>query len=87
MKIHVPSYIEEAFAQQGIKGLIYAVHTDMTSSGDFSDVYSAVSDKNLYILYGEERVVRTNGPRRIVADYRVDRMETLPLDSLGDLRT
>ena len=87
MKTNVSNYIQDAFERQGITGLIYAVHTDMTAEGDFSDVYTAVDKENLYILYGEERVVRSVGPRRIVADYRVDRMEAHPIDKLGALRT
>ena len=87
MKTHVPDYIQDAYLRQGIKDLIYAIHTDMTPDGDFSDVYAAIDTKNLYILYGEERVVRTAGPRRIVADYRVDSLEIFPLKQLGELRT
>ncbi|MCL2420827.1 MAG: ABC transporter transmembrane domain-containing protein, partial [Defluviitaleaceae bacterium] len=87
MKTYVPEYIQEAYQQQGITGLLFAIHTDMTLDADFADVYAAVDAKNLYILYGEERIVRTAGARRIVADYRVDRLETLPLEHLGELRT
>jgi len=87
MKTHVPDYIGEVFAKQGVSDLIFAIHTDMTPDGDFSDVYSAVNSKNLYIMYGEEQIVRTEGARRIVAEYRIEKMETIPLDSLGELRT
>jgi len=87
LETHVSKYIQETFQKQGIKGLIYAIHTDMNPSGDFSDAYVALDNKNLYILYGEEGIVRTGGPRRIVADYKVDRIETLPLNQLGELRT
>ena len=54
MKTHVSDYIQEAFAKQGIPSeqLIYAIHTDMTAGGDFSDVYVAVTEKNLHVLYG-----------------------------------
>ena len=84
---HVPGYISETFAKQNITGLIFAIHTDMNLNSDFSDVYTAVDSDNLYILYGEERVVRTAGPRRIVAEYRVDHLETHPLNQLDELRT
>ena len=83
----IPDYIKEAFARQKITGLIYAIHTDMTPDGDYSDVYTAVDAESLYILYGEERIVRTAGPRRIVADYRVDRLEKYSLKEIGELHT
>ena len=87
MKTHVPDYIEDAYKRQGISNLVYAIHTDTTPEGDFSDVYVALDTKNLYILYGEERVVRVAGPRRIVADYRVDKLEKHKLSDLKDLKT
>ena len=87
MKTEVSGYIQEAFEKQGVKGLVYAIHTDMALNGDFADVYAALDGKNLYILYGEEGIVRTAGARRIVSDYKVDRMETLSIDQLKDLRT
>jgi len=88
-KRYVPSYIEDAYAIQGVppEELIYAIHTDLAPDGDFADAYAAVSRENLYILYGEERVVKTSGPRRIVADYRADKLETFALSGLGELKT
>ena len=84
----IPDYIQGAFAKQGVPGdLLYAVHTDMTPDGDFADVYAAMDLKTLYILYGEEKVVRTSGAERIVAEFRVDRFETYPLADLGELKT
>ncbi|MCL1999093.1 MAG: ABC transporter transmembrane domain-containing protein [Turicibacter sp.] len=82
-----PEYIKQAFDQQGIKNLIYAIHTDMNANGDFADVYTAVDNDYLYILTGEELVTRTVGPRRIVSEYRVDNLEKIPLTELGWLRT
>jgi ATP-binding cassette subfamily B protein len=89
MKTHVSDYIQEAFAKQGIPSgqLIYAIHTDMTAGGDFSDVYVAVTEKNLHVLYGEERIIQTSGARRIVADYLVSGFETYALAELGELKT
>ena len=84
---HVPEYIQEAYKRQGITNLIYAIHTDMDPDGDYSDVYVAVSNEKLYVLYGQEQVVRVSGPRRIVSDYRADRMEKYSLAELGELRT
>jgi len=81
------NYISETFKKQGIDNLIYAIHTDMTLDGDFADVYAAVDNENLYVLYGEEQVTRIAGPRRIVAQFRVDQLQTFPLASLGELRT
>ena len=84
----IPEYIQDAFTRQGIShALLYAVHTDMTLDGDYSDVYAAVDYETLYILYGEERVVQVTGARRIVAEYRADRFETYPLSELGELKT
>jgi ATP-binding cassette subfamily B protein len=88
-KRYVPPYVEDAYAVQGVppEELIYAIHPDLAPDGDFADTYAAVSKENLYILYGEERVVKTVGARRIVADYRADRLETFALSDLGKLKT
>ena len=89
IKEPVPGYMQAAFSANGIPAnrLIYAIHTDLTPEGDFSDVYVAVDNINLYILYGLEEVVKTEGARRIVAQYTTHKVETLPLSSLGELKT
>ena len=94
MNNNVPDYIKQAFETQKFEnkkistsGFIYAIHTDMTSEGDFADVYAAVDSENLYILYGEELVTKTDGPRRIVAQYRADKLEIFPISKLANLRT
>ena len=86
-KPHIPSYMESAFTQAGVDPdmLIYAVHTDMAADGSLSDVYSAISKDTLFIIYGKEGIVRTEGARRIVASYTVDRFEAYPLAELGEL--
>lgn len=87
MKTYIPDYMLSAFEAQGLNtsDLVYAIHTDMTSDGDIADVYTAVSKEKLYILYGEEKVVKTSGARRIVAVYDADRLEEYPLSDLGEL--
>ena len=86
MKTHIPEYMIPAWERQGIdvKKLIYAIHTDMTRDGEQSDVYCALDRKNLYILYGEEQLVRTEGARRIVALFVPDQLEAYPLTELGE---
>jgi len=85
----VPAYMQNAFAANGVNvdGLLFAVHTDMSIDGDFSDTYVSVDKNNLYILYGEERVVKIEGARRIVSEYFTRELVTLPLKSLGELKT
>ncbi len=89
MKTHIPEYMIPAFEAQGVdvKKLIYAIHTDMTREGDYADLYAAVDADTLYLLTGEEKVVKTTGARRIVATYVVSGMEVLPLKELGELKT
>jgi len=89
IKEPVPGYMKLAFAANGIDAnkLIYAIHTDLTPEGDFSDVYVAVDNTNLYILYGLEEVVRTEGARRIVAQYTTHKVESYPLMDIGELKT
>ena len=85
----IPQYIRDAFFANGIPTdkLLYAIHTDMTLSGDFSDVYAAVDDENLYILYGIEEVVKTHSARRIVAQYTTHEVVIHRLCDLGELET
>jgi ATP-binding cassette subfamily B protein len=85
----VPVYMRDAFAANGVKvdDLVYAIHTDMSLDGDFSDAYVAVDKTNLYILYGEERVVKIEGARRIVSEYATKELVTHPIKSLGELKT
>ena len=89
MKTQVPAYMTDAFKAQGVpvERLIYAIHTDMSPDGGFSDTYASVDSENLYILYGEERIVKTDGARRIVAEYVPDRLVTHKLSDLGELST
>jgi len=85
----VPGYMKSAFGANGVKAddLVYAIHTDSTLTGDFSDVYVAVDNINLYILYGLEEVVKTEGARRVVAQFKTDELQTYPLSELGELKT
>jgi len=78
-----------ALRAQGIdtQKLLYAIHTDMTREGGFADLYAAVDADTLYLLDGEERVVKTAGARRIVAVYEARGLEKLPLKDLGELKT
>jgi ATP-binding cassette subfamily B protein len=76
-----------AFTAQGVdtSSLIYAVHTDSAEKSGNSDVYIAVSSEKMYILYGEEQVVKTAGARRIVAVYNARDLEIHSLSELGEL--
>mgnify|MGYP000903922044 FL=1 len=87
METHIPEYMLSAFAAEGIdtSKLIYATHTDSADKDWYSDVYIAVSSENMYILYGEEKVVKTTGARRIVAVYDAKELEIHPLPELGEL--
>lgn len=87
MKTHIPEYMLSAFAAQNvdITSLIYAIHTDLTPEGNNADVYIAVSNECIYILYGQEKVVKTAGARRIVAVYHAEILENYPLCELGQL--
>jgi len=89
LKEPVPGYMKDAFRANGIKvdDLIFAIHTDLTLDGDFSDVYVAVDKSSLYILYGLEEIVKTEGARRIVSQYTIHKAETYPLAELGELKT
>jgi len=89
LKEPVPGYMKAAFIACGVDAekLIYAIHTDLTLKGDFSDVYVAVDNINLYILYGLEEVVKTEGAKRIVAQYTMHKIDTFPLAELGELKT
>ena len=87
MKTHIPEYMLSAFTAQGVdtSKLVYAIHTDLTPDGNDSDVYAALSKDTLFILYGEEKVVKTVGARRIVAVFNAEKLEKFPLDELGEL--
>jgi len=89
MERHVPEYMVPAFEAQGIRAekLLYAIHTDMTPEGGFADVYAAIDKKRLYILIGEEDMVKTSGARRIVAVFNAQKLITVPFEEMGELRT
>jgi ATP-binding cassette subfamily B protein len=83
----IPQYMISALEVQGIdtSKLLCAVHTDLCPDGNAADVYCALSPTTLYILYGQEKIVRTDGARRIVADYQANRIESYPLEELGEV--
>ncbi|MCL1786471.1 MAG: ABC transporter ATP-binding protein/permease [Defluviitaleaceae bacterium] len=87
--IKVPEYMRAPFTAVGVPfdSLVYAMHTDMTLEGNFSDAYVAVDKENLYILYGIEEIVKTEGARRIVPIYKIDNLVTHKLKDLGELKT
>jgi len=87
LETYIPEYMLSPFAVQGVdtSNLIYAVHTDSVDKDGDSDVYIAISKDSLYILYGEEKVVKTAGARRIVAVYEARELETYSLSELGEL--
>ncbi|MCL2404001.1 MAG: ABC transporter ATP-binding protein/permease [Defluviitaleaceae bacterium] len=89
IKEPVPGYMKTAFQANGVAAdkLIYAIHTDLTLEGDFSDVYVAVDNTHLHILYGLEEVVKVEGARRIVAQYTTHKAEAYPLIDIGELKT
>jgi ABC-type multidrug transport system, ATPase and permease components len=78
-----------ALAAQGINPdkLLFAIHTDTAGEDNTADVYAAVDEKRLYILYGEEEIVKVNGARRIVASYRAHHLDQYALKDLGELKT
>ncbi|MDR0273129.1 MAG: ABC transporter ATP-binding protein/permease [Clostridiales bacterium] len=88
-EICVPDYMKTAFSVNGVpvNELVFAIHTDMTLAGDFSDAYVAVSNKNLYVLYGIERIVKVEDARRLVAQYDTHEVVTFSLADLGELKT
>jgi len=85
----VPEYMRNAFTANGVPfdSLLFAMHTDMAPDGNFSDTYVAIDKENLYILYGIEEVVKTEGARRIVAQYTTHETVTHSLKDLGELET
>ena len=87
--IKVPDYMRSAFTASGVPfdSLLFAMHSDMTADGNFSDAYVAVDKQNLYILYGLEEVVKTEGARRIVSRYTPHELVTHKLSDLGELKT
>jgi len=87
--VKIPEYMRSAFELSGIKfdKLLFAMHTDMTLDGNFADAYVAVDKENLYILYGIEEIVKTEGARRIVPQYTINEVVTHSLKDLGELRT
>jgi ATP-binding cassette subfamily B protein len=87
MNTHIPEYMLSAFSTHGVdtSNLIYAVHTDSTDKSGNTDVYIAVSSESMYLLYGEEKVVKTAGARRIVAVYDAKKFEEHSLADLGEL--
>jgi len=88
-RVHIPEYMLGAFAANDIptEGLLFAVHTDMTTEGDFSDAYVAVDKEYLHILYGIEQVVKTDGAKRLVAEYVTHDVVKHKLSDLGELKT
>ena len=88
MKTYIPEYMRPAFEAQGINidRLIYAIHTDMTPEGAYADCYAAIDREKLYVIYGEEKVVKVTGARRIVAVYDPASFETFTLSGLGEIR-
>ncbi|MDR2570819.1 MAG: ABC transporter ATP-binding protein/permease [Oscillospiraceae bacterium] len=86
MKTAIPYYMIPALESSGvdIKEILYATHTDMDTDGSAADVYIAISMENLYVLYGKEKVVKTEGARRIVALYEPDRLEVFSLKELEE---
>ncbi|MCL2866734.1 MAG: ABC transporter ATP-binding protein/permease [Clostridia bacterium] len=87
-KTFLPRYMAPAFqaANVTVSGLVYAIHTDMTPEGNHADAYVAVDSDTLYILYGEEQVVRMQGARRIVSAFAAHKLVTHPLNALGELK-
>jgi ATP-binding cassette subfamily B protein len=87
--IKVPEYMRTPFEACGVQfnGLLFAMHTDLTLEGNFCDAYVAADKENLYILYGLEEVVKTEGARRIVPQYTINEFVTHKLTDLGDLKT
>jgi len=86
MKTLIPEYMRNALTAQGVdvNSLIYAIHTDMKPDGSGADVYVALSTDTLYILYGEEKVVKTSGAKRLVALYEPDILVQHSLKELGE---
>jgi len=89
MKRHVPDYMLEPFAARGVNsgGLIYAIHTDMDAGGGYCDTYVAVDQRAVYILHGIEKIVKTQGARRIVAVYESLEFVKHDLNGFKELKT
>ncbi len=83
VKTYVPEYMISPFEKQGVltSSLIYAIHTDLALDADDCDVYTAFDGEKLYILYGDEKITRTKGARKLATTFESREFVVIVLDN------
>ena len=84
--IQLPESVELAFAARGVTAdqIRYTAKADISKENAYQEIYLALTDRELCILWGHERFVEQR-KRETVIEYRCTDYRAIPLSSITDV--
>ena len=84
--IQLPESVEQAFADRGVPAgaIRYTAKADVSKENQYQEIYLALTDRALCILWGHEKFVEQR-KRETVIEYRCADYRSIPLEDIRDI--
>ena len=84
--IQLPESVEQAYAQRGIsaKEIRYTAKADVSKENQYEDIYLALTERELCILWGHEKFVDQKGKETQIL-FRVSSYRAIPLAEIREV--
>ena len=84
----LPDDIDAAVRKNGLEtdGFIRVVESDMDFDGCYLTAWTALDDKGIYFILGDEKVTKKRGNKKIKSEYELREIRSYPLSDFDSLK-
>jgi hypothetical protein len=84
----LPDDIDAAVRKNGLEtdGFIKVVESDMDFDGCYLTAWTALDDKGIYFILGDEKVTKKRGNKKIKSEYELREIRSYPLSDFDSLK-
>lgn len=84
----LPDDIDAAVRKNGLEtdGFIRVVESDMNFDGCYLTAWTALDDKGIYFILGDEKVTKKRGNKKIKSEYELREIRSYPLSDFDSLK-
>ncbi|HCJ93143.1 MAG TPA: ABC transporter ATP-binding protein [Ruminococcaceae bacterium] len=84
----LPDDIDTAVRKNGLEtdGFIRVVESDMDFDGCYLTAWTALDDKGIYFILGDEKVTKKRGNKKIKSEYELREIRSYPLSDFDSLK-
>lgn len=84
----LPDDIDSAVRKNGLEtdGFIRVVESDMDFDGCYLTAWTALDDKGVYFILGDEKVTKKRGNKKIKSEYELREIRSYPLSDFDSLK-